>query len=106
MAASAGVKHRFLRYRVSPGTQSLVGLVDEGRTTVTAILNQSTGSPYSELYDVLEDHPELPPDFKFELLAESKQHLSEVEKLAPLTGRDIICIGKNCMPLLSKGSLS
>ncbi|KIJ50960.1 hypothetical protein M422DRAFT_65578 [Sphaerobolus stellatus SS14] len=89
------VHHRFLRYRASPGTQPLVGLVSEDETKVTSILNSATGFPYSELFDLIEDHPDVPTDYRFQLVSGSEKPVLEVEKLAPLTGRDILCIGKN-----------
>ena len=63
---------------------------------MSAILNQATGLPYSELYDLIEDYPEVTVDQTFQLVSGSKRALVDVEKLAPLTGRDILCIGKNC----------
>ncbi|KAF8518680.1 putative hydrolase [Hysterangium stoloniferum] len=95
MAASTSVEHRFLRYRPSHGAPPAVGLVNDSETVVTAILNPATGMAYSELFDLIEDYPQLSADHRFEFVVGSEQQLSLVEKLAPLTGRDIICIGKN-----------
>lgn len=90
------VPHRFLRYRLSSTTHPLIGLVNAEETSVTAILNVSTGLPYSELYDIIEEYPDLDATHQFELVEDSKRNLSDVEKLAPFSGRDILCIGKNC----------
>lgn len=90
------VHHRFLRYRIFSTKQPLVGLVDSSETTVTAILNASTGLPYSELYDLIEEYPNLDATHEFELIKGSERSIESVEKLAPFSGRDILCIGKNC----------
>ncbi|KAF8586775.1 hypothetical protein K439DRAFT_1631331 [Ramaria rubella] len=89
------VNHRFLRYRTSPQLQPVIGLVNTQETSVSAILNLATGKPYTELFDIIEDYPLVHADHRFQLVPGSEQDLSQIEKLAPLPGRDIICIGKN-----------
>lgn len=108
MAPAAAVQHRFLRYRAYPGAHAVVGLVSEDEASVSAILNPATGVAYSELFDIIEDHPYLPVEYSFPQVSGSKRDLSQVEVLAPLPGRDIICIGKNCQSdlLLYIGSLA
>lgn len=93
---AATVHHRFLRYRPSQGATPVVGLVNHDQSSVSAILNPATGEAYSELFDIIEDHPQLSADYHFQLVAGSQCDLGTVEKLVPLPGRDIMCIGKNC----------
>ncbi|KIJ49221.1 hypothetical protein M422DRAFT_777715 [Sphaerobolus stellatus SS14] len=84
------IYHRFLRYRVSPESQSLIGIVNQDETQVTAILNPATGSPYSDFFHLIEDHPVVSSDYTFQLVSGSERDISNVEKLVPLTGGGIL----------------
>ncbi|KAF7304190.1 FAA-hydrolase domain-containing protein [Mycena indigotica] len=81
------VRHRFVRYRAAPGGPAKIGLVDEEETRVAEILG------YTNLFDLIEKHPNLCGDHKFSTWDVTE--LQAVEVLAPLPGRDILCIGKN-----------
>ncbi|KZP22785.1 putative hydrolase [Athelia psychrophila] len=81
------VNHRFVSYRSSPTTQSRVGLVDNAEKEVAEVIG------YSDLFQIIEAHPDLAADHVFK--TGPPIPLSTVEILAPLTGRDVLCIGKN-----------
>ncbi|CAK5274475.1 unnamed protein product [Mycena citricolor] len=83
------VSHRFLRYRIlSDAThRPRIGLVDTAETTVTEVLG------YLDLFRLIEAHPHLAADHKFE--TGDTTQMEDLEVLAPLPGRDVLCIGKN-----------
>ncbi|KAJ7775623.1 hypothetical protein DFH07DRAFT_799239 [Mycena maculata] len=81
------VSHRFVRYRPAPNQPPKIGLVDAEELNVTEVVG------YDDLFKLIEAHPNLPPDYRF-----ATGHISAldtVEMLAPLPGRDILCVGKN-----------
>ncbi|KAJ7062766.1 hypothetical protein C8F01DRAFT_1023847 [Mycena amicta] len=81
------VNHRFLRYRLSPDGTAKIGLVDNDEKSVAEVLG------YGDLFKLIEAHPHLSADYKFN--TGDITQLEDVEILAPLPGRDVLCIGKN-----------
>ncbi|KAF7291764.1 FAA-hydrolase domain-containing protein [Mycena chlorophos] len=81
------VSHRFVRYRPTPGAGAKIGLVSDDEQLVTEVLG------YTDLFALIEAHPNLSAAHKFDTGEVSE--LERVEILAPLPGRDILCIGKN-----------
>ncbi|KAJ6473117.1 mitochondrion protein [Mycena sanguinolenta] len=84
---TAQVNHRFVRYRFGRDGIPKIGLVDDDELNVAEILG------YADLFKVIEAHPNLAADYKFETGEVSP--LKAVEILAPLPGRDVLCVGKN-----------
>ncbi|CAK5262400.1 unnamed protein product [Mycena citricolor] len=91
------VSHRFLRYRIlSDAThRPRIGLVDTAETTVTEVLG------YLDLFRLIEAHPHLAADHKFE--TGDTTQMEDLEVLAPLPGRDVLCVCLRCF-LLSHDS--
>ncbi|KAK7001664.1 putative hydrolase [Favolaschia claudopus] len=87
MTTTTPVNHRFVRYRLSPDGEPKIGLVDAEETNATEILG------YTDLFKLIEAHPNLRSDHKF--TTGEVVPLKTAEILAPLPGRDILCIGKN-----------
>jgi len=83
---SLNVNHRFITYRSSSDAQSRVGLVDDNEN-VAEVLG------YTDLFELIAAHPNLTADHEFKTGQVEK--LNSVEVLAPLPGRDVLCIGKN-----------
>ncbi|KAJ7211576.1 hypothetical protein GGX14DRAFT_623095 [Mycena pura] len=81
------VNHRFVRYRLEPGGSAKIGLVDKDELNVVEAVG------YTDLFQLIAAHPHLASDHKFATGAASR--LKDVEILAPLPGRDVLCIGKN-----------
>lgn len=79
---SPQVNHRFVSYRSSPSTPTLVGLIDDNESNVAEVLG------YADLFELIAAHPNLAADYEFKTGAASQ--LSSVEILAPLPGRDIL----------------
>ncbi|KAJ7983197.1 hypothetical protein DFH06DRAFT_1172643 [Mycena polygramma] len=81
------VSHRFVRYRLAPNGIPKIGLVDIDESNVVEVLG------YTDLFKLIEAHPNLSADYQFETGETSS--LNGVEILAPLPGRDVLCVGKN-----------
>ncbi|KAF7972484.1 hypothetical protein HWV62_17916 [Athelia sp. TMB] len=81
------VQHRFVSYRPSPNSLPRPGLVDPGEKEVAELLG------YPNLFALIEAHPDLAADHIFKTGPPAA--LSSVEILAPLPGRDVLCVGKN-----------
>ncbi|KAJ7165700.1 hypothetical protein C8R43DRAFT_987347 [Mycena crocata] len=84
---SVQVSHRFVRYRVASEGAPKIGLVDNEELNVTEILD------YADLFKLIEAHPNLASNHQFRTGEASA--FKTVEILAPLPGRDILCVGKN-----------
>ncbi|KAJ7618490.1 hypothetical protein FB45DRAFT_168402 [Roridomyces roridus] len=87
MSSVPQVHHRFVRYRSALGESAKIGLVDNAEEHVSEILG------FDDLFKLIEAHPNLPADFQF--ATGQTKPLSSVEILAPLPGRDVLCVGKN-----------
>ncbi|KAF8169028.1 hypothetical protein K438DRAFT_1856018 [Mycena galopus ATCC 62051] len=85
--SSVQVNHRFVRYRLAQDGIPKIGLVDIEELNVAEILG------YADLFKLIEAHPTLAGDYKFTTGEVSS--LKSVEILAPLPGRDVLCVGKN-----------
>jgi len=83
------VSHRFVRYRYRLATDATpkIGLVDVDESSITEVLD------YPDLFKLIEAHPNLAADHQF--TTGEATPLTSVEILAPLPGRDILCVGKN-----------
>ncbi|KAF7333022.1 putative hydrolase [Mycena venus] len=81
------LNHRFVRYRLLPDGIPKIGLVDNEELNVAEVLG------YTDLFKLIEAHPNLAADYKF--TTGDVSPLNGVEVLAPLPGRDVLCIGKN-----------
>ncbi|KAJ7039345.1 hypothetical protein C8F04DRAFT_1086526 [Mycena alexandri] len=81
------VSHRFVRYRRSPNDNSRIGLVDTEELNVAEVLG------YADLFKLIEAHPNLAADHQF--TTGDVSPLKDIEILAALPGRDVLCIGKN-----------
>ena len=86
------VQHRFVSYRLSPTALPRPGLVDADEKEVAEVLG------YTDLFAIIEAHPDLATDHVFKTGPPTA--LSSVEILAPLPGRDVLCVGKNCAQVL------
>ncbi|KAJ7227917.1 mitochondrion protein [Mycena rebaudengoi] len=98
------LSHRFLRYRLHPSptpgsvdtepnrgpvdTQPKLGLVSADECTVAELKD------YTSLFALIEAHPDLAADHQFALTG-TVSRIEDVEVLAPLPGRDVLCVGKN-----------
>ncbi|KAJ7499928.1 mitochondrion protein [Mycena latifolia] len=78
------VNHRFVRYRLGVDGPPKIGLVDTEELNVTEVLG------YSDLFKLIEAHPNLAPDYQF--TTGQTTSLKAVEILAPLPGRDILSL--------------
>lgn len=82
---------KFVAYRSKAFAHDAIGLVDANEHTVTPLLFPN-GRPVTSLHRLIEAWDEvsdrLAPGYPEEPLA-------DVEVLAPLRGRDILCVGKN-----------
>ncbi|KAJ7663469.1 hypothetical protein B0H17DRAFT_1211646 [Mycena rosella] len=76
------VSHRFVRYRLPSNGPAKLGLVDNEELSITEILG------YTDLFKLIEVHPNLAPDYQFATGQTSSLKAAEI--LAPLPGRDIL----------------
>ncbi|KAJ7166108.1 mitochondrion protein [Mycena filopes] len=76
-----------MRYRVTPDGSPRIGLVDSEELNVAEVLG------YADLFKLIEAHLNLAAEDQFTIGQVSL--LKDVEILAPLPGRDVLCVGKN-----------
>ncbi|BGO89865.1 hypothetical protein NBRC10512_005635 [Rhodotorula toruloides] len=85
------MSYRFLQYRSKRFPAGRVGLVNADGTQVTPI-NFPNGRPVVDLKVLIRDWDAVASSL---LPSHAVEAISSVEILAPVTGRDIICVGKN-----------
>jgi hypothetical protein len=67
-------------------TQPKLGLVSADERTVAELKD------YTSLFALIEAHPDLVADHQFALTG-TVSRIEDVEVLAPLPGRDVLCVG-------------
>ncbi|GAA5838815.1 hypothetical protein JCM11251_006748 [Rhodosporidiobolus azoricus] len=82
---------RFLAYKSSAQAGKRIGLVNATADQVTP-LNYPSGRPVTDLHELIRDWDQVSDNL---LPGSPVEAIGSVEVLAPLTGRDVLCVGKN-----------
>ncbi|KAK4052954.1 hypothetical protein OIO90_004078 [Microbotryomycetes sp. JL221] len=82
---------RFLAYKSPSQTTKRVGIVNATATHVTP-LNFPSGRPVTDLHELVHEWDLVSSNL---LPGTPVESIGSVEVLAPLTGRDVLCVGKN-----------
>lgn len=78
----------YIAYRKPTSSKSCIGHLDLATNTITP-LTYASGTPLTSLYEVIEIGPQ-------NIIPSSEQlNLSEVKHLPPVSGRDVLAVGKN-----------
>lgn len=78
----------YVAYRKPGSTKTFIGHLDQDKNIITP-LTYISGTPLSNLYEVIEAGPQ-------NITSSSEQlELSKVQLLPPISGRDILAVGKN-----------
>lgn len=78
----------YIAYRKPNSSKPCIGHLDQANKTITP-LTYASGTPLTSLYEVIEIGPQ-------NITSSSEQiDLSEVKILPPISGRDVLAVGKN-----------
>ncbi|GAA5960157.1 hypothetical protein JCM8115_002530 [Rhodotorula mucilaginosa] len=85
------MSYRFINYKTAQFPTGRIGLVNSDATRVTP-LNYASGRPVTDLKVLIRDWDAVSASLQ---PGAGEIDLADVEVLAPVTGRDVLCVGKN-----------